>query len=402
MKKIVKFLKIIFLFLLIAASIGLGYFAYHYYKNPRTQIVDVIENKNHYSATKTDLDLEIASLNTVKKEPKNVDDIVVGGWIPDWGMGPGFDSLQNNLDVKSISPFWFDCSDNGDLVENGHTNWSDMLQYVKDNSIELTPTITCFDRDIITKILNNPESLKTFIDKTMFNVETYNYDGVDLDIEAFYLNDKKLFFNYLAELKDRLNKDNKKLIVSILPKWANNRDYPNFWETSRVEDYKRIGDLADEVRIMAYNFSSANASQAGPIGPLEWQDEIIRYAINSGIPRNKIVLGVHLYAYDWSTREMAPDIMNYYDNTTLHSSGGEKADAFYYATTENIMNKYGLDVKFNDTWGEAVGTYNYFGQKRIVVFMDQKSLHLRKQLAADYGIKGIYYWKLGGEGSLQL
>ncbi|MBE0573830.1 hypothetical protein IH575_02930, partial [Candidatus Dojkabacteria bacterium] len=53
-------------------------------------------------------------------------------------------------------------------------------------------------------------------------------------------------------------------------------------------------------------------------------------------------------------------------------------------------------------WGEMMGEYDYGGVTRVVVWPNNESIQLRKQLAADYGIKGIAYWRLGDEGSLQL
>lgn len=41
--------------------------------------------------------------------------------------------------------------------------------------------------------------------------------------------------------------------------------------------------------------------------------------------------------------------------------------------------------------------YNASGIGRTIVYPNERSINDRKQLAADYGIKGVVYWRLGDE-----
>ena len=58
-----------------------------------------------------------------------------------------------------------------------------------------------------------------------------------------------------------------------------------------------------------------------------------------------------------------------------------------------------MQSEFRSDWGEAIGRYDYKGQQRVVVYANDQSIELRKQLAKDYGIKGVSYWRIGGEGN---
>jgi Predicted glycosyl hydrolase len=48
---------------------------------------------------------------------------------------------------------------------------------------------------------------------------------------------------------------------------------------------------------MAYDYTSASTLYPGPIGPLNWIEQVMQYALTKAEPQ-KFVLGVHLYSYE--------------------------------------------------------------------------------------------------------
>lgn len=392
-----RLIIVIVLFLVIGVA---SFFAYQKYNNPNIKTIVETNEIKIYTSNKTDFDLEIDAIQSIPKQQKDIGELKFYGWIPDWDMQDGLTTLQNNSLITSVSPFWFDLNDNGSLATNGYTNWSTFIEYTSNNNIDLVPTITAFERDKLNRVLNSQEYVNRFINETIEYIQQNNYQGIDLDFESFYVNDQKPFLDMLAQLKERLNTINKKLYFSALAKWGNNISYA---QTRATLDYKKLGEIVDVFIIQGYSYTPTNSNTIGPIGPLDWLEDIIRYAIKEGVPREKIVLGINTYAQDWSDRPIQYDLL-YYTAEGLPDNdfGSEAAVAYYHNGVDKLFSNYSVDQKFIENWGEMLGSYDFNGQKRWIVYSNKDSIEVRKKLAADYGINGISYWRLGDEGSLSL
>ncbi len=392
-----RLIIVIVLFLVIGVA---SFFAYQKYNNPNIKTIEETNEIKIYTSNKTDFDLEIDAIQSIPKQQKDIGELKFYGWIPDWDMQDGLTTLQNNSLITSVSPFWFDLNDNGSLATNGYTNWSTFIEYTSNNNIDLVPTITAFERDKLNRVLNSQEYVNRFINETIEYIQQNNYQGIDLDFESFYVNDQKPFLDMLAQLKERLNTINKKLYFSALAKWGNNISYA---QTRATLDYKKLGEIVDVFIIQGYSYTPTNSNTIGPIGPLDWLEDIIRYAIKEGVPREKIVLGINTYAQDWSDRPIQYDLL-YYTTEGLPDNdfGSEAAVAYYHNGVDKLFSNYSVDQKFIENWGEMLGSYDFNGQKRWIVYSNKDSIEVRKKLAADYGINGISYWRLGDEGSLSL
>ena len=56
---------------------------------------------------------------------------------------------------------------------------------------------------------------------------------------------------------------------------------------------------------MTYDYTSPTSPNAGPIAPIDWIEQVIAYAKQSGIPTKKIYLGIHLYSYEWNNGKVS-------------------------------------------------------------------------------------------------
>ena len=57
---------------------------------------------------------------------------------------------------------------------------------------------------------------------------------------------------------------------------------------------------------MTYDYTSPSSSNAGSIAPIDWIEQVITYAKQSGIPAKKIYLGIHLYSQPKEPSPSAP------------------------------------------------------------------------------------------------
>jgi len=407
-----KALIYILLTLILALSgvITYGYFLIDDLEKDLTEYEDSKLEKLTYlkNVLENDDQTELEIIRNVEEQPKDISEVFVTGWIPDWDFEDGLNSFSNQLEnFNGVSPFWYDLEPNGDLkVLNGENNLAlKNLKSVK--NFELIPSITSFNADTLSSVLNNPDNLQNHLNQIESVVVNNNYDGIDLDYESVYLKDKELFYDFLTQVSIKMTENNKKFVFTALPKWGDDVYYPTFPETRIVFDYRRIAEIADELRLMTYEYGSRDNQYVSPVQPIEWQEDIIRYTISMGVPREKIVLGVATYSYDYTKRDLMPEL-SYYP-VLKHVADEEKdaASAYYNETVEEIIDIYNPDINYSNEWEEAYLEYRFRDsqtseeEERIVIFPTQDSIDARKELAAKYGIKGVAYWRIGDEVDLK-
>lgn len=344
---------------------------------------------------------EYQNIQAVPQQQKEISDLEVTGWIPDWGFQAGFQTLQTQSKTfSSISPFWYELQSDGSLKTLPVANNQSFISYVRQNNITLIPTITNFDAELFSSSVSAQENIDRQVNSIIQVVKDNNYDGIDLDYEMIYLKDKENFFIFLQKLSSELNKIEKQLVVTVLPRWGNEVVHLGTPETRMVQDYKKIADLADELRIMTYEYAGRDNKYYAPIAPISWLEDVVRYAILSGVPREKIMLGIHTYGYDYPDRQKMPEIEYYPVLKNIQDGKKAPAAAYYTTQVEQIKSRYSVTEEYEQSWGESLVRYNRDGVDRVIVYPNQRSINDRKELAAKYGIKGVAIWKLGDDGSL--
>jgi len=334
-----------------------------------------------------------------QKEDSDLDndiseDLIQTAWIPNWAFDKGFNSLKNNKDkFESISPVWFSVLDDGSLKSESSYNNMEFISFCKENNILLIPSIPLFDPQIFSQILNS--NLDNHVNNIIYEVENGNYDGIDIDYEATYLKDNELYFKFLNKLSKKLHEENKMLSITVLSKWVDANIYGWRSETRQVQDYKEIGKYADEIRIMAYDYSSQNSYIPGPMSPIYWDNQLLKYAVDK-VSKDKIILALPLYGYSFRIDEKSNISTDIFAGGDI--GGAERRIiAFTYEEIESLKNDYILTESIDSYSGEKVLTYNDKRYDRKLYILDSESINSRKKLASSYQIKGVAYWRLGGD-----
>jgi len=317
-------------------------------------------------------------------------------WIPSWGFETGFDSLKESKQhFSSISPVWFVVGEDGSLSPDGYYNNSDFISYCKKNDIDIIPSLPLFTSEVLSTVLN--EHLDSHVSNIMDEVEKGGYDGIDIDYESTFLNDKELYFTFLRRLSERLHDQGKVLSVTVLSKWTDQLIYGFLPETRQVQDWERIGRYADEVRIMAYDYTAQNSYLPGSISPIYWDELIINYALTK-LPREKIVIALPLYAYSFRIDERSTISQDIFVGG--EPAGSEKRVlAYTYDDIKAIQNDFEFQLSYDETTMDRVISYHDGTFDRVLYYTDARGIKSRRSLAYDYGIKGVAYWRLGSDDS---
>lgn len=333
-------------------------------------------------------DLKPSNLSAYTK-----DGVELMGWIPDWGTKDGIASLTKYKGKYStISPVWFHLNKDGTLEVSGSVNNASILQIAKAQNIRVIPTISQFDPDFLSEVLN--KNMDKHIDTIINAIDTYNLSGIDLDYESTYIADKDKWKEFVEKLSTRLKAKNKTFIYTVLVKFTDEKVNNYLPQTKELQDWEFLGKHVDELHIMAYDYTSRKSLAAGPMSPLLWNEAVLQYAITK-LPANKIVLGLPTYGFGWTITDSDPagpnNDKNIYKDTP--NSFAIQLDEVRNVRAENKTYKDSYD-----SWnGELRAEFILNKTKRVQYILDKQSIEQRMKLAKKYGIKGLIFWRLGGE-----
>lgn len=331
-------------------------------------------------------------------------DIRVSGWVPSWASASGLQTINQNPELfDSVSPVWYEVNSDGSLKTKFPSNKTQLLTTLNSMGIDTIATIALFDHELLSTILNSNENTKRHIDSIVKEVVNNDFAGIDLDYESIKLSDKELYLEFIKQISIELHERDKILVVTVLAKWGETVSYSYKPETRKAQDWSVISQYADQVRIMAYDFTHSSDDYPGPIGPTSWIAQILEYA-KLTMPPQKTVLGIHLYAYEWYQAENSRDGLDIVvDPNGNPNTKDNTARAYTYQTVKSILQNTGELSRFQDEgifFYSKINNSNGVSERRALVFIDDMGVESRQKLAQKYGINGIVFWRLGEEGDI--
>ena len=325
----------------------------------------------------TDIEQDFQPTTISEQLPEVEYKLLHSAWIPSWDFENGYKSLElNKYLISTVHPVLYGVNNDGTLLDRkpSKDQLNKLLSLCTTNDIEIVPTIGSYDYKILGSVLQSDLYIEKLIGEILIEVDTYEYDGIDIDFEKIYSSEKEGYFKFLTRLKDELDKKNKTLSVTVVAKIRDGKV-----DTLEVQDWKRIGDIADEVKIMAYDYTLQTSPTPGPIAPMPWIKEVIVYGLER-IPKEKISLGIHLYAYLWKA---------------------EKASALTYISALNIVNNVKINEEYLKDISEGYAKYTCSdGSTCILYYQTPLGVKERVDIAKENNLRGVTYWRLGSENGI--
>jgi spore germination protein YaaH len=301
-----------------------------------------------------------------------------------WDQARGFDTIVSNPDLFSeISPFWYRVAADGSVVPYvtaSGASYEDpaILSFLRASGILVIPTVAnvldgVWDGSLVSGILADPARSAANIGSLVRLAVDNGYDGIDLDYENLAASDRSAFTTFVSQLAAALHAQNKLLTVNVYAKTAE----PGSWSGPQAQDYAAIGQAADEVRIMTYEYHWST-SAPGPIAPIDWVADVLSFARTS-IPSAKIIQGVPLYGYDWV---------------------GQSGVDHVWQETTNIAAQYNATINWDGASASPWFEYLIRHTRHTVWFENGASSDAKLELNGSYDVGGISVWRLGGEDPL--
>lgn len=297
-------------------------------------------------------------------------------WVPPWNLDA---SRTQASGAASVSAFWLTVSDDGAGVTS-KGDWSSWRSFAKElpSSTPRFVTVTG-SPDVTSRLLASIDLQTSFVQSLLQTAREQEFSGIDVNFEGLGTQNRELFTAFIRNLSRATKDENLKLSVTLEARLRN--EVPMDW--------RAVGLLADEVRVMAYDYRSRTTNEPGPVAPLGWVAEVAGYAAAT-IPNEKLVFGLGNYGYDWSEPQSALD--------GWQGVGISFERAMSLASEQNapITRRTGIDSRGYDIG--VIPTYSYIdsqGVRHEVWFEDSASLSDKVASVRAAGISQVIFWSVG-------
>jgi spore germination protein len=303
------------------------------------------------------------------------------GYVPYWDQRRALDVVWQRSDMfDQVSLVWYSLDPTGHIVPTDdrytHIN-PQAVRAMHARGIQVIPTVTSlrngrWNADIVQQMLHDAAARRTHIRELVQLAVTKGYDGIDIDYESLSSEDRAVYSRFLTKLGAALHAEGKLLTTAVHPKVSN----AGYDERNLAQDYRAIGAAVDQVRVMTYDYSW-DTSPPGPVAPAAWVEKVIAWTVRQ-IPREKVILGIDLLGYDWSGGRGV---------TVDHEQAQALADA------------HGVTIRRSADGSPSFIYRDSSGDRHEVWWEDARSARTKLALVSEYGLGGVFFWRLGGEDS---
>ncbi|MDX9925172.1 MAG: glycosyl hydrolase family 18 protein [Ignavibacteriaceae bacterium] len=334
--------------------------------------------------------LSVFALVSINAQSKKI----VFGYLPSWEI---IDTANLKIDYETIthiSPFSFQANPDGSIkyIDYWTSKWNPIFAKARAKNIKIIFSLTNFNPDELKSILNSSSVTSIMIDNIIKILKDNSLDGINIDFEGLYDEDKGApMNNFMNQLFTKAKAADSKYEISIALPSINLRNKWNFSYLSAYSDY---------IIVMAYDYYGSWSDFTAPTSPLEGLNFTVKRSIENdyanvvALNPSKVVLALPYYGNAWRTNSENPfaQVKPYSDTASFNNYIG----ATYFQDIP-FMPPF-TQRYFNDqsksTWYKFVDG-DYIIQNWID---DEYSLGLKMDYAISKNLGGIGIWALGYDG----
>lgn len=307
----------------------------------------------------------------------------VGAWLPYWVFDSALDEAAAHAGLMdTASPFWFDAASCRRIVGKPTSGSRAAVDRLHDRGLTVLPSVTagglpprraiqCFGDET-----NRTGHVRRLVRLALSG----DYDGLDLDYENLALTTdetqarrvRRVFTLFVDDLCRALHRRDLTCSVTVMPRTDESFYVWRGKLIPAVYDYKRLAEVADEVRVMAYD-QHAYEFGPGPVAGWPWVNDVVTFALTE-IPAERLRLGVPTYARDFARGGHV-------------SLSGNEARA--------LARRHDARIRWSAEERESWFTYRSGGVRHEVWFSSPRAVAARARLADRLGLLGSALWAAG-------
>lgn len=265
------------------------------------------------------------------------------------------------------------------------------IAQAKKQGVKSSLLIICGDDAIISEMISDPvASANNLLTDVIPIMKERGFTDLNLDIESFIeasASSRQNFTTYVRTVKDGLMAANVGTLTIDL--------IPIAMVKEKLYDPRALGAIADKVVLMTYDYHYLGGLTSGAVAPIGGAGETLEYDVETAakealkvIPREKILLGIPLYGYQWETISDVPE-------AATIIGGGSTASV---RRVVEIIRDCANCVLVRDPVAQAPYVIypdgDFFQQ---IYFEDETSMKMKIAIAEKYKLAGVALWALGYE-----
>ena len=269
--------------------------------------------------------------------------------------------------VNAVSPSFYQLSEDGTINKNVSREY---IEWAHFNNYKVWPTLSNVqlnDIDKMSEILGTYDSREYLIENIVKALTENNVDGINIDFENMYKEDKDKFSRFIIELTPRLRDIGMNICVDVTEP-----DGSDTW--SLCYNRNVIGKVADYIVFVAYDEHNSSSKNAGSNASYSWVETNIKKFIEREIVSpNKIMLANAFYTRLWREDEegLSCEVVNMKDieiPSEVERTWDDKAKQYYIEYEKN-------------------------GAKYKMWIEDQESISKKMDLINQYNLAGGGFWE---------
>jgi spore germination protein YaaH len=364
--------------------INLIYFLIYKNKNDATstKLITAIEDKGLIKDDLIQTQITPLPINSTQEviettpTPGKNKNIRKSAWIPSFDSANGLSSfIKNKKELSTIHYASGTINAGGQPIFVANTDQT--FASIQKEDIPFGVNIIFSDYNGTNLFLNN-QSFQTTLQNKIIDFKKYkNFKSINLNIEKVKIENKADLEEYLRTVREFTKLQNLELYITIFPKTESSK---NNTSTEQALDYKILNEVGDKVILMAYDYKTVKSGEAKydfANSPNGWMEDIIRYA-KKDIEGQKLIIGLPLYGYGFNK------------NTKSITK------SYTYSQIESIIKSEKLTPQLD----MSIGEMRLERANEIIIYQSKESLDIKHYIIQNLGVNEVFYWRLGGEGSL--
>ncbi|MBU0576805.1 hypothetical protein KJ654_04085 [Patescibacteria group bacterium] len=345
----------------------------------------------------------LTAFNFINQITSKNNNKIVYGFIPYWNL----DEVRIQPELTHLAYFGLTIGADGQIVTKENSGPEPGYKHLQsDKFLEISSlmeqqnkkveiVLTQFNNDTIVSLLNQEKSIQNLLTSLDSILLAYPVSGINLDIEYTGLVTDQLrqkFVQLVVAISQHLNQKYDHVTFSV-DMYASAATKPQIWDVAKIEPY------VDHIIVMAYDFHQRSSPQAGPVAPLfggreYWDSDVNQHLADfvKLVPKEKILLGVPFYGYEWQTTSRDPQAHTF---PQTGSTASIKRVKEIIAVTQKLK----VEQAWND---QALSPYlSYLEDDKIFViyYENSRSLSYKLDYVNQLNLRGISIWALGYEDS---
>jgi spore germination protein YaaH len=307
----------------------------------------------------------------------------VYGWHPYWASSSAYLSYDYNA-LSHIACFGYEA----DSATGGYTSihgWdtTPIIAYAHQRGVKVTLTVISFGYDENDKLLSDTVRQQRMINSLITLLKSRSGDGVNFDIETVRSAQRANLVAFMRRAATQIKSQIPGAEISMATPAV---DWSGTW------DFYQLGQICDYLVVMGYDYYWSGSTTAGPVAPLEGESYNVTRTVDTyianGVPREKIILGVPWFGFDWPVQ-----------SAVRKSNATGTASSRTYIVAEQMASTSGksFDQMTKVPWFAYLSGSSW----RQVWYDDSLSLMLKYSLVNSRALGGIGIWALSYEGGKQ-